>query len=254
MDLQLKGRHFLVTGGTRGIGRAIAMTFADEGADVSICARDGSAVEETLSVLRAKGVKAFGRAIDVADGRALEGFVRNAASERGHLNGLVANASALADGSQEEDFRKAFEVDLLHTRNAAEAAIPFLEKSDAGSIVAISSISGSEDYGYDGVSYGAMKAALFYYVKSLARHVAGKGIRANVVSPGTTYFEGGHWHKVELEKPKDFAETLAANPLGRMARPEEIASVVVFLSSSAASFVSGANVVVDGTMTTRIPN
>lgn len=254
MDLKLKGRHVLVTGGTRGIGRAIALLFAGEGADVSICARDGKAVDETLKVLQAKGVKVFGRALDVADGKALAKFVEDAARVRGRLDGLVANASALAEGPGEEEFRKAFAVDLLHTRNAAEAAIPHLAKSTAGSIIAISSISGSEDYGYDSVSYGTMKAALFFYVKSLARHVAPMGIRANVVSPGTTYFEGGYWDEVKRNEPVRFARSVADNPLGRMATPEEIANVVVFLSSSAASFVSGTNVVVDGTLTTRIPN
>ena len=254
MDLKLKGRHFLVTGGTRGIGRAIAMTFAEEGADVSICARDAKAVDETLVVLRAKGVSAFGRALDVADGEPLAGFVEDAAKARGRLDGLVANASALSGGSEPNEFQKAFEVDLMHTRNAAEAAIPYLAKNGSGSIVAISSISGSEDYGYGSVSYGTMKAALFFYVKSLARHVASKGIRANVVSPGTTYFKDGYWDEVKRNDSERFARTIAENPLGRMATPEEIANVVVFLSSPVASFVSGANVVVDGTMTTRIPN
>jgi 3-oxoacyl-[acyl-carrier protein] reductase len=254
MDLKLKGRHVLVTGGTRGIGRAIALLFAAEGADVSICARDGKAVDETLKVLQAKGVNAFGRGLDVADGKALASFVADAAAARGRLDGLVANASALSEGSAEEEFRKAFEVDLMHTRNAAEAAIPFLAKSGAGAIIAISSISGSEDYGYDSVSYGTMKAALFFYVKSLARHVAPMGIRANAVSPGTTYFAGGYWDEVKRNDPERFARNVAENPLGRMATPEEIANVVVFLASPAASFVSGTNVVVDGTMTVRIPN
>jgi NAD(P)-dependent dehydrogenase (short-subunit alcohol dehydrogenase family) len=130
--------------------------------------------------------------------------------------------------------------------------MPFLETSRGGSIVAISSISGSEDYGYEGVSYGAMKAALLFYMKSLARHVAPKGIRANVVSPGTTYFTGGFWHEVEIRDPKGFAATIAENPTGRMARPEEVANAVVFLASDAASFVSGTNLVVDGTLTRRI--
>jgi 3-oxoacyl-[acyl-carrier protein] reductase len=254
MDLKLKGRHFLVTGGTRGIGRAIAMAFVEEGADVSICARNAKAVDEALAALRAKGASAFGRALDVADGKALEKFIKDAAGERGRLDGLVANASALSGGSEPGEFQKAFDVDLMHTRNAAEAAIPYLAKSGSGSIVAISSISGSEDYGYGSVSYGTMKAALFFYVKSLARHVAAKGIRANVVSPGTTYFKDGYWDEVKRNDPERFARTIAENPLGRMAAPEEIANVAVFLSSPAASFVSGANVVVDGTMTTRIPN
>lgn len=254
MNLELSGKHVLITGGTRGIGRAIAEGFAAEGAHVSLCARNAAQVTEAVTALEALGVKAFGRALDVADGAALAGFVSDAAAHMGRLDGVVANTSALAPGNSVADFDAAYTIDLMHTRTLAEAAIPHLEKSGAGSIIAISSISGSEDYGYDGVAYGTMKAALFFYMKSLARHVAAKGIRANIVSPGTTYFEGGHWDKVKSSDPQRFAETIAFNPMGRMATPQEIANVVVFLSSARASFVSGANVVVDGTATQRIPN
>ena len=142
----------------------------------------------------------------------------------------------------------------MHTRNACEAAIPLLQQSGTGSIVAISSISGSEDYGYGSSAYGTMKAALFFYMKSLARHVAERGIRANIVSPGTTYFDGGFWDRVKVNDPGGFARQVNENPMKRMARPEEIADVVVFLSSARASFVSGANIVVDGTLTMRIPH
>ncbi len=252
MELGLKGRRALVTGGTRGIGRAIAFALAAEGVDVGICARDAAAVTATVAELKATGVRAAGRALDVADATALKAWVTETAQGFGGLDILVANTSAMAEGATETEFRKAFEVDVLHTLNAVTAAMPFLETSRGGSIVAISSISGSEDYGYEGVSYGAMKAALLFYMKSLARHVAPKGIRANVVSPGTTYFTGGFWHEVEIRDPKGFAATIAENPTGRMARPEEVANAVVFLASDAASFVSGTNLVVDGTLTRRI--
>lgn len=253
MDLELAGKHYIVTGGSRGIGRSIALAFAGEGAHVSICARDAGGVSGTLQELRATGIHADGRALDVANGEELAGFIRDAAKARGRLDGIIANASALASGSDIEDFEQAFRVDLMHTRNAAHAALPFLEASK-GSVIAISSISGSEDYGYESVAYGTLKAALFFYMKSLARHVAPKGIRANVVSPGTTFFKGGFWDEVRLSNPKRYADSLDFNPLGRMATPDEIANVVVFLASGKASFVSGANVVVDGTATQRIPN
>lgn len=254
MDLKLKGKRALVTGGTRGIGRAIAFGLAAEGVDVAICARGAADVATTVEALKTKNVRAIGRALDVSDTMALKTWVKDVAAEFGGLDILVANASAFADGPDEEEFRRAFQVDLLHTVAAATAALPFLEQSPGASIIAISSVSGSEDYGYDGVSYGTMKAALFFYMKSLARHVAPKGIRANIVSPGTTYFKGGFWQKVEIENPERFKVDLAQNPMGRMATPEEIANAVVFLASGAASFVAGANLVVDGTLTTRIPN
>jgi 3-oxoacyl-[acyl-carrier protein] reductase len=254
MDLGLQGKRALVTGGTKGIGRAIAFGLAAEGAHVAVCAREAKSVAATVGALKASGVNAFGAALDVSDKPALESFVKTSAAELGGLDILVCNASALADGASEEAFRQAFEIDLMHTRNACEAALPFLEKSGAGSIVAISSISGSEDYGYGSAAYGTMKAALFFYMKSLARHVAARGIRANIVSPGTTFFEGGFWDRVKQEDPEGYARSLKDNPMGRMARPEEIADMVVFLSSARASFVSGANMVVDGTLTMRIPN
>lgn len=254
MNLGLTGKRALITGGTRGIGRAIAFGLAAEGVDVAICARHAEAVAATVAELQAKGVRAAGRALDVADGAKLTGWVTAAATEFGGLDILVANTSAMAEGFGEADFRRAFDVDILHTVNAVTAALPYLEKSPGAAIIAISSISGSEDYGYAGVSYGAMKAALLFYMKSLARHVAPKGIRANVVSPGTTYFTDGFWHGVEVNDPKGFAETIAENPMGRMATPQEIANAVVFLASRAASFVAGANLVVDGTLTKRIQN
>jgi 3-oxoacyl-[acyl-carrier protein] reductase len=205
-----------------------------------------------VAEIREAGGDAVGASLDVGERAALERFVTDGAQALGGLDILVCNASAFAEGSGEEAFRAAFDIDLLHTRNACEAALPWLERSGQGSIIAISSISGSEDYGYDSVSYGTMKAALFFYVKSLARHVAAKGIRANVVSPGTTLFAGGFWDRLRLNDPKGFDANVAANPMGRMGRPEEIADAVVFLASPRASFISGANLTVDGTLTTRI--
>ncbi len=246
------GKRALVTGGSKGIGRAIARGLASEGCDVAICAREPKGVAVAVDDLRAMGVNAYGASLDVGERTALQGFIATAAQTLGGIDILVCNASAFAEGPDEEAFRAAFDIDLLHTRNACEAALPLLERSGTGSIIAISSISGSEDYGYDSVSYGTMKAALFFYVKSLARHVAPKGIRANVVSPGTTLFEGGYWDRVRLNDPKGFAANVAANPMGRMARPEEIADAVVFLASPRASFISGTNLVVDGTLTMRV--
>lgn len=253
MDLHLAQTHILITGATRGIGRAIAFAAADEGANISFCARDAAAVSAMAAELLAKGVKAFGRALDVADETALTAFINDAAEHFGQLDGVVANASALVEGSSREAFELAFNVDLMHTRCAAETSRPHLEKSKQGALVAISSISGSEAYGYGSVAYGTMKAAMFFYVKSYARKVAKHGIRANLVSPGTTFFEGGFWDKIKHNDPASFADNIAFNPMGRMATPEEIANVAVFLLSPKAGFVSGEAVTVDGAATLRIP-
>ena len=255
MDLQLAGKKALVTGSTSGIGRAIAERLALEGADVAICARSGDAVDNTVKALESKGAKAWGRSVDVKDPVALRNWVEGAAAALGGVDILVANASALSFGLSIEAFRSAFDVDLLHTVTAVEAAMPHLERSSAGSIVAIGSIGGVEDTAlnsYTMVSYGAMKAALHFYIKSLARAAAPKGVRANVVSPGPTFVDGGAWDRIKSEKPDVFRNAVAMIPMGRMARPEEIANVVAFTASPTASYVTGANLVVDGAFTRRI--
>ncbi|MGR9466253.1 SDR family NAD(P)-dependent oxidoreductase [Rhizobium leguminosarum] len=251
MDLQLTGKKALVTGSTRGIGLAIAERLALEGADVAICARSGDAVEDAVKALESKGGKAWGRSVDVKDPAALRSWVESAAAALGGVDILVANASALSFGLSIEAFQSAFDVDLIHTVTAVEAVMPHLERSRAGSIVAIGSIGGVEDSelnAYTEVSYGAIKAALHFYIKSLARTVAPKGIRANVVSP----VDGGAWDRIKSEQPEDFRNAVAMIPMGRMARPEEIANVVAFTASPAASYVNGANLVVDGAFTRRI--
>ncbi|MEZ5773583.1 MAG: SDR family oxidoreductase [Hyphomicrobiaceae bacterium] len=254
MDLKLAGRRAIVTGGSRGIGRAIVERLVAEGVSVALCARGEKDVTAAVASQAGKGPKVIGRALDVSDHAALAEFTGWAATELGGLDIAVANASALAEGSGTAAFRAAFETDLLHTVTLAEAAVPHLKKATGSAFIAISSISGSEEYGYDGVAYGTMKAALLFYMKALANHLAPKGIRANTVSPGTTYFPGGSWAAVERDAPEVFARTLKENPMGRMGRPEEIADAVVFLASPVSSFTAGANLVVDGGYTHRIQN
>ena len=254
MNLGLKDARALVTGGTRGIGRAVAEALADEGVDVAICARHEEAVAEAVAALEKRGIRSFGRALDVGDRPALRSFVAEAADAFGGLDIVVANASALVDGGNEAAFDEAFRVDLMHTMVLADAAKPHLEKSTRGAFISIASISGVEVYGLGSVAYGSMKAALLYSMKCLANGWAKSSIRVNVVSPGTTYFEGGFWEGVEKNAPKDFAETIAENPTGRMAKPEEIAAAVTFLASPVSGFTMGANLVVDGGFTRRVQN
>ena len=254
MDLMLQGKRALITGSTRGIGRAIAGRLAGEGASVSICARNRDDVEAAVAALSGSGATAFGAACDVSKPDQLKAWIEASAAHLGGIDIVVANASALAAGADPHAFTQAFEVDLLHTVNAVAMARPWLEKSPSGAIIAIASVSGVEDYGYDEAAYGAMKAALLYYVKTLANEMAPKGVRVNAVSPGTTYFKGGFWANVERDDPQGFAKTMAANPMGRMASPADIANAACFLASAAASFITGANLVVDGGYTRRIQN
>jgi 3-oxoacyl-[acyl-carrier protein] reductase len=248
MDLRLRGLRALVTGGTKGIGRAIVDTLAEEGASIALCARTESDVTATVTTVRQNGTTVTGRALDVADGDALAQWTQDVAAELGGLDIVVANVSALAIPDEEANWRKSFDVDMLGTVRLVNAALPYLERSDAPSIVTVSSVSGRE-IDFAAGPYGVFKAALIHYTQGLAYQLAAKGIRANTVSPGNTYFPGGVWENIEQNNPELFAEALALNPTGRMATPQEIARAAVFLASPAASFVSGTNLVVDGALT-----
>jgi len=248
MDLGLTGKNALITGGTKGIGRAIAETFADEGANVAICARSADDVASTVEALAAKGVKATGRALDVGDGPALTSWVNDVAAEFGGIDKVVANVSALSIGPDDENWQQSFNVDIMGSVRLVNASMDHLQKSDAASIVTISSVSGRE-IDFASGPYGAFKAALVHYTQGIAYHHAADGIRANSVSPGNTYFPGGVWTQIEQGNPELFATALGLNPTGRMGTPQEMADAAVFLSSDRASFITGTNLVVDGALT-----
>lgn len=249
MDLGLKGLNVLVTGGTKGIGRRAADIFAEEGANVSICARNAEEIEQTVAYLRKPGVKAFGQAINVGDKTALEGWIDASAKALGGIDILVANVSALAAAEDTEaSWQAQFDIDMMHTVRAVNASLPHLEKSKAPSIVIVSSVSGRE-IDFASPAYGAFKAALIHYAHGLAHKLAPKLIRVNSVSPGNVYFKDGIWHYIETNLPDLFQRALSLNPTGRMATPEEIGKGIVFLASPASSFTMGTNLVIDGALT-----
>lgn len=248
MDLGLTGLNVLITGGSKGIGRHCAEIFAQEGANVAICARDSGGVTQTIEALKTHGGTAIGRGVDVADKHALDAWVRDSASALGGIDVVVANVSALAVADDEAAWEAGFGVDMMHSVRLVNAAMPYLEKSKAAAITLISSVSGRE-IDFTGPAYGAFKAALVHYAQGQAVKLAPKGIRANTVSPGNTYFAGGIWENIEQNNPDLFAEALGMNPMGRMATPAEIAQGVVFLSSPASSFTTGTNLVIDGALT-----
>jgi 3-oxoacyl-[acyl-carrier protein] reductase len=248
MDLGLKGLKAIVTGGTKGIGRAIVETLLREGVQVAFCARSTEDVAATEAEFSRFGVKVMGRLVDVGDGAALSAFVVEASETLGGIDIVVANVSALAISNDEASWQSGFAVDLMGTVRLVNAALPSLEKSANAAIVTIASVSARE-IDFAAGPYGAFKAAIVHYTQGLAFHLAAKKIRANSMSPGNTYFEGGVWDKIEKGNPMLFNEALALNPTGRMGTPQEMANAAVFLASPAASFITGTNLVVDGALT-----
>jgi 3-oxoacyl-[acyl-carrier protein] reductase len=254
MDFQLKGKKAIVTGGTRGIGRAIADTLVDEGCSVAICARNADEISEAVDAFKSKGASALGGAVDITDGRALKDWIVQAGDEFGGLDILISSAGAMAMGADEASWEMNLQVDIFGAVNSVEAALPMLEESakrngDAA-IVAIGSTAAVN--AAEPSSYGAIKAALVYYIRGVAKQNAPKHVRANVVSPGMVYFKGGVWNRVEQRAPEFFKNSLARNPMGRMATPRDIANATVFLASPCSSFTTGVNLIVDGALTDRV--
>ena len=245
MDLQLDGKVALVTGGSKGIGRAVVEGLAAEGATVAFCARNAADVDR--AALEIDGNVA-GTALNVRDGTALAAWVGDSAERFGGIDVVVANVSALAIPPGEENWHASFEVDLLHTVRLVEAALPHLERSAAASIIGISSVSGRE-VDFAAGPYGTMKGAIVHYLAGLAVDLAPRGVRANVVSPGNVYFAGGVWENIEQNNRDLYDMAVALNPTGRLGTPEETAYAVVMLASPRASRISGTNLVVDGALT-----
>lgn len=245
MELGLQNAKVVLSGGSRGIGRAIAEAFLAEGATVAFCARDSAGVAAAQSAM---GERAIGSTVDITDAQAVDTWVEQATHRMGGIDIVVPNVSALAGGSDLATWRHAFETDLLGSVAMVNAALPALERSPSGAIVLISSVSGREVDMF-AEPYGVLKSALIHYGKTLSVQLAPKNIRVNTVSPGNVYFADGVWGKIEREAPDVFAECLSMNPMGRMGTPQEVAKAVLFLASNAASFTTGTNLTVDGGLT-----
>ena len=250
MDLQLKGANALITGGSKGIGRAIANTLADEGCNVAICARNGDEVAAAVADLEAKGVKAFGDSVDVGDGDALKAWIDASASALGGIDIVVSNVSG-GGARGEEAWRRHLEYDMLGSVRLVEGSMEHLEASSNGNVISISTTAALEKFMQAG-PYNALKAALLNYNGALAQDLAPKGIRVNAVSPGPIFIEGGSWDRIKQHMTEFYDATVADIPLGRMGSADEVAAQVAMLVSPRSGFTTGTNVVIDGGITKRI--
>ncbi len=244
MELELKGRNAVVAGGSRGIGRSIALAFARAGANVSICARGESALRATEVDLRQFEHTVHTMSCDLSQGAAVTVYIAAAAQALGGIDVLVNNASGFGSSDDEAVWATSINVDLLATVRASHAALPFLEKSK-GSIINISSTAALK-HSSRNPPYGAIKAALVQYTLSQAAKYAEKHIRVNCIAPGSIEFPGGSWERRKTSDPKLYNSVFNRIRFGRLGTPEEVANVALFFASSAASWVTGQTIAVDG--------
>lgn len=244
MEISFKGKKVLVAGGSRGIGRSIALAFAASGADVAICARSAGSLKAAEADLKPHGTKIVTMACDLGVEAQVTRFVTEAAAALAGIDVLVNNASGFGMTDDEDGWEASIGVDLLATVRATHAALPFLEKSQ-GNIINVSSISGLKGVSRS-LPYAAVKAAVMNYTMGQGVALAGKRIRVNAIAPGSIEFPGGTWEDRKTSDPDLYNRVLRSIPWGRMGAPDEIASVALFLASDMARWITGQTIVVDG--------
>jgi 3-oxoacyl-[acyl-carrier protein] reductase len=246
MDLKLKGKRVIVTGGSRGIGLAIAEEFAKEGAAVSICARGQQALDEACKLIEtAGGGEVHAKTCDVSDPIALKEYIESAVAAFNGLNILVNNPSGFGRTDDEQGWQVGLDVDLMALVRASWAAVPHIAKTGGGALIHTSSISGLTS-SLRTPPYGAVKAAVIQYTKTQALQLADKNIRVNCIAPGSIEFPGGTWDDAKKNNPALYAGIQNSIPFGRLGEPGEVARLAVFLGSDAASWITGETIAVDG--------
>ena len=249
MDLGLNGKVAMLTGASRGLGRAMALALAAEGVRISICARGGDVLEQAAAELKAAGAGVLAQPADVNDASAMEAWTAATVKQFGGVDILVNNAGGAKVGTlkqlNEEAWQQAFDLNFFSAVRLARLSALEMQKRGGGSIINVSSIYGREAGGP--ISYNSSKAALISLTKGLARELAPQGIRVNSVAPGSIIYPGGTWEGLFKANPafeKDFISH--EFPAGRLGRPDEVAYAVVMLASPKASWITGACIPVDG--------
>jgi 3-oxoacyl-[acyl-carrier protein] reductase len=251
MDLHLADKVAVITGASRGIGRAIAVGLAAEGCAVGIGARGEESLNAVATEVRDKGGQVVAVAGDLTTTEGVQRLIERTVEQFGGLDILVCNLGGSAPANKPfletslDDWRGVVALNLYSSVEASRLAAPYFQRRGGGCILIISSIYGRESGGYTG--YNATKSALNSLAKSLSRELAPDNIRVNALAPGSILFPGGSWDRRQQADPTGIAAFVQRDiPLGRFGRPEEVANVAVFLCSPRASWVSGASVPVDG--------
>ena len=245
MDLKLKGKCVIVTGGSKGIGLAIAEGFAKEGAAVSICARGQENLDKASELIETAGGTVHAKTCDVSDSIALQEYIESAVAALDGLNILVNNPSGFGRTDDEQGWQVGLDIDLMALVRGSWAAVPHIEKAGGGALIHTSSISGLTS-SLRTPPYGAVKAAVIQYTKTQALQLAKKNIRVNCIAPGSIEFPGGTWDDAKKNNPTLYAGIQNSIPFGRLGEPDEVAKLAVFLGSDAASWITGETIAVDG--------
>ena len=250
MDLGLAGKRALITGATKGLGRAIAETLLAEGASVAICARKPDEVEAAVKQLSAKG-KAVGGVVDAGDAATLRAWVASSAEQLGGIDIYVHTTSG-KPARKLEAWINNFNIDLMALVQGVDAASEALIADGGGSVISIGTTAVAEHFASGAGSYSAFKAAVTNWTLGQAQVLGAKGVRCNVVQPGPIFIEGGDWDMIKGAMPPFFEATQKGHPGGELGTAQDVANTVAFLASPAAKHINGVNVTVDGGFLKRV--